>query len=543
MRSLRHALFPLLFLSLTVGLLACGQKEKESASDRAAVPDHPVYGGILRVASSGEPDVLNSLITTSGYSGRILGIVGEGLIALNRRLEWEPALAESWQWLDDGLTLRFHLRKGLRWSDGAPFSAYDVQRSYELFTDPVIASTRRSNFVDMVSCSMIDSLTVEMKFSRRSRDQLFNANLPLLPAHIVDDLDPAQVESWPINRKPVGMGPFRLKRWDSGERIVLERNPYYWVGKPYLDGIVFEFTPEQTVRLLKLESGEVDMVTSIAPKDEARLRKKAPDIKIYALSGRRFAYLCYNLRRPFLDDVRVRQAFSHAIDRRAFTENLMFGRAQPAASIIVPALGWAYDASLPVDAYDPELSRKLLAEAGFSDEDQDGVIEKDGRAFEVEILTRTGDPVRENGILILQQNLARVGIKVKLKMMELSSALAEVRKGEFDIYYGHYSSRMSVDPTNIACTGGAMNWGGYSNPQIDRLVRQGLAEMDMEKAKQIWYEFQRIFAREQPWTMLYYYDSLVGIRDTFHDCTPDNLSPFYDIHRWWTSAPEVGHVD
>jgi len=527
----------MLLFVVGLALSACGTEGGGEKAATPAVVDGPSYGGTLRVATGGEPDVLNSLITTSGYSGRILGIINSGLVSLNRRLEWEPALASSWQWLDDGLTLRFLIRKGLKWSDGEPFSAYDVQRSYELFTDPQIASARRSNFVDMVSCTALDSLTVEMRFRRRSRDQLFNANIPLLPAHIVDGLDPTRVESWPMNRKPVGMGPYRVKSWESGERIVLERNPYYYEGKPYLDSIVFEFTPEATVRLLKLESGEVDMVESIAPKDEARLKKTAPEIKIYPLSGRRFGYLCYNLRRPFLDDVRVRQAISHAIDRKAFTENLMFGRAQPAASIIVPALGWAHDPTLPVDTYDPELSRRLLKDAGFLDTDDDQVVEKDGSPFEITITTRTGDPVRENGILILQENLARVGIKVKLRMMELSAALSEVRKGDFDVYYGHYNSRMSVDPTALISTDGAMNWGGYSNPRLDELVREGLAEMDMEKAKSIWYEFQRVFAEEQPWTMLYYYDTLVGIRSTFHDCTPDNLSPFYDIHKWWTSSP------
>jgi len=529
--------FPFLLLLL---LSACGGTNEEGAENAKPVPDEPVYGGTLRVAAGGEPDVLNSLITTSGYSGRILGLVNEGLIAFTPRLDWEPVLASSWEWLDEGLTLRFHLRAGINWSDGQPFSAYDVERSYELFTDPVIASSRRSNFVDMLSCTALDSVTVEMRFKQKSRDQLFNANIPLLPAHIVDELDREQVENWPINRKPVGLGPFKVESWDSGERIVLVRNPYYWRHpKPYLDRMIFEFTPEQTVRLLKLESGEVDLVENIPPKDEARLKKTAKDIKIYPLSGRRFAYLCYNLKRPFLDDVRVRRAISHAIDRRAFTENLMFGRAQPAASIIVPALGWAHDSSLPVDAYDPDLSRKLLEEAGFADTDGDKVVERDGKAFEIGITTRTGDPVRENGILILQENLSRVGIKVKLNLMELSTALTEVRKGNFDIYYGHYNSRMSVDPTSLVTTGGVSNWGAYSNPRIDELVQEGLREMDVQRAKEIWYQFQNVFAQDQPWTMLYYYDTLVGIRSDFHDCAPDNLSPFYGIENWWTS----GQVD
>ncbi len=522
---------PRLLLGVLLLLSAC-QADKQDAAE-PVIPAKPLYGGTLRIAASSEPDVLNSLITTSGYSSRILALVNDGLASLNERLEWEPDLAQSWTWSQDGLVLTFHLRQGVQWSDGQDFSAYDVQRSYELYIDPRISSSRRSNFKDIESFTALDSQTVEVRFLRRSRDQLFNANLSIFPAHIVDHLDPNEVQSWPINRRPVGLGPYQLKSWESGSRIVLERNPHYFGDKPYLDEIVFEFTPEQAVRLLRLEAGEVDMVENIAPKDEGRLRKSAPWIKIYPISGRLFGYLNYNVRRAFLSDARVRRAISHGIDRKAFTENLMFGRAQPAASLIPPALAWAHDPNLAPDAFDPELSRRLLAEAGFEDSDGDGVVEKDGRPFEVEITTRTGDPVRENGALILQENLRQIGIRVKLRLMEYSAALAEVRAGRYDIYYGHFGSRMSVDPTMLVCTGGAVNYGGYSNPKMDALVEEGLETMDTDKARAIWYEFQKLCDEEQPWTVLYYYDSLVGIQSAFQDCTPNNLSPFYDIEKWW----------
>ncbi len=528
----------LLLTGLLLLLPAC-QSESHKAST-PAIPAEPVYGGSLRVAAGSEPDVLNSLITTSGYSSRILALVNDGLVSMNERLEWEPDLAQSWTWSQDGLTLTFHLRKGVQWSDGEDFSAYDVQRSYELYVDPRISSSRRSNFNDIESFTALDSQTVEVRFTHRNRDQLFNANLSLFPAHVVDRLDPNQVQSWPINRHPIGLGPYQLKSWEAGTRIVLERNPHYFGPKPYLDEIIFEFTPEQAVRLLRLEAGEVDMVENIAPKDEGRLRKSTPWIKIYPISGRMFGYLNYNVRRPFLSDARVRRAISHGIDRRAFTENLMFGRAQPAASIIVPALAWAHDANLAPDAYDPALSARLLQEAGFADTDGDGVVEKDGKPFQIEITTRTGDPVRENGALILQENLSRIGIRVKLRLMEYSAALSEVRAGRYDVYYGHFGSRMSVDPTMLVCTGGAVNYGGYSNPEMDELVEQGLAEMDTDAARVIWYRFQELCAKEQPWTMLYYYDALVGIQTAFQDCTPNNLSPFYGIEKWWL-APSLLH--
>jgi peptide/nickel transport system substrate-binding protein len=292
------------------------------------------------------------------------------------------------------------------------------------------------------------------------------------------------------------------------------------------------------VRLLRLETGEVDMVVDLPAKDEGRLRRSAPEIRIYPISGRLFGYLNYNLHNPLLKDSRVRRAISHAIDRRAFTENLMFGRAQPAGSIIVPALAWAHDPDRLPDELDVERSKTLLRESGFLDRDGDGVIERGGRPFEIQITTRTGDPVRENGILILQENLSRVGIRVRIRMMEAAAALAEVKKGDYDVYYGHFQSRLSVDPTMLVGTGGPVNYGDYSDAKMDELIRQGLSTMDREQARVIWYEFQEYFAEQQPWTMLYYFDTLVGIRDDFRNCTPDNLSPFYRLERWW-KVPEA----
>jgi len=521
-----------LLLILFAGFCAgCGHDS--SGDGERSIPAHPVAGGALRVAAGTEPDVLNSLITTSAYSARILALINDGLVGMNSRLEWEPALAESWTWSSDGLTLEFKLREGVRWSDGAPFSAHDVVASYALFTDPRVDSSRRSNFAEILGYSAPDSHTVQVRFAARSRDQLFNANLTIFPEHLIREYDLEDVERWEWNRAPVGLGPYRLQRWDAGERIVLERNPHFWGEPAYLDRVIFEFTPDAMVRLLRLEAGEVDMVVGIPLKDESRLRKNAPEIRVYPLSGRLYGYLTYNLRNPMLADARVRRALSHAIDRRAFTENLMFGRAQPAASLIVPALAWAHDPKQEPDPLDLEHAAELLSAAGFVDQDGDGILERDGEPFEIQVTTRTGDPVRENGVLILQENLARAGVRVRIRMMESGAALAEVRQGDFDVYYGHFQSRLSVDPTMLVGTGGSVNYGGYSDARMDEMIRQGLGEMDRERARLIWFEFQEYFAQEQPWSMLYYFDTLVGIREDFRDCSPDNLSPFYELERWW----------
>ncbi len=530
-------------LVVLLAALTYGCAKEPAQQPPAKVPAQPVPGGTLTAAVEAEPDNLNPLIYSSTYSGDVMSMLNDPVISMNARFEWDPKLCESWEFSPDGLTLLFHLRKGVRWNDDAPFSAYDVQSTYRLCNDPRVPYPHRSNYLNWVGLTAQDSFTVVVQYKIRYPDQLFDTNFNILPAHIVDQLDPAEIAEWPINRHPVTLGAYRLARWDPGQQLVLERNPTYFDAPPYLDRIVLKVTPEESVRLLQLENGEVDLVESIPSKDIERI-KRNPNLQVYPLSGRLMGYLQYNFKRPQLADARVRHAISSAIDRRAMVEGLMYGYAQPAASPMTPAAGagWAYDASLKPDPYDPDRSRQLLAEAGWIDHDGDGVLDKDGQVLEIELKTRTGDPVREDGALILQENLARVGIRVKTRLMEMAAVLNQVHKGEFDVYYGQWRSRLSPDLTALFGTAqthdaGGFNDGGYSNPRVDELMRQAVSELDREKAKPLWHEVQRLLVEDQPWTPLYYRDLVVGINRRFQDCTPHLLSAYYGIEKWWEAPP------
>lgn len=512
-------------------LAACGQKSSEPVE--TPINMDPVSGGTLTVAVDADPQTLNPVLRRTAIAGSILGEINDGLIEMNPQLEFEPGLAKRWVWSDDGLSVSYHLRDDVRWSDGVGFTSRDVIATYELFTNDDVPTPWRSNFAQIESVTAPDDTTVVFRFVERSLENLFNsAAFSILPAHVVEALDPTRIEQWDINRNPVSLGPYRVAEWRTNDRLVLERNPEY-AGEPaLLERVVFRVVPEEATRLLQLEIGEADMIESVPVKDISRLREN-PDIRLVDMGPRYMGYLVYNLRRPGLDDPRVRNAISYAIDRRAFVEGLLFGYARAIANPITPIVAWAYHDDLAPHERDVDRARALLAEAGWTDTDGDGIVDRDGQPLRIEIKTRTGDPVRENGVLVIQSNLRDVGIEVRPRMMELSTVLGQVQDGDFDIYMGQVSGRLSPDLTNVFGTGGGYNWGGYSNATVDSLMTEARAATSRETAARLWRQVQEILYAEQPQTMLYAKSPLVGLRREIRDATPNFLTPYEDLALWW----------
>ncbi|RKZ13830.1 hypothetical protein DRQ53_02320 [bacterium] len=521
----------LILALMLAGIAACSTDTGKSVEEPVNID--PVSGGTLTIAVDSDPGTLNALLRRTSLSGSILGEINDGLIRMNEQLEFEPSLARRWTWSDDGLELRYHLRDDVRWNDGQPFVGADVVATWELFMNEEVPTPWRSNFAQIEFVQAPDDTTVVFRFTERSLENLFNsAAFSILPAHIVASLDPSKIEQWPINRQPVCLGPYQVTEWRTNDRLVLEPNPEYYGQPAMLERVVFKVVPEESTRMLQLEIGEADMIESVPQKDIARMRDN-PDIRLIDMGPRFMGYMVYNLARPALDDARVRNAISLAIDRRAFIEGLLFGYGQAIANPITPIVAWAYHDGLEPHQRDTDRARALLAEAGWTDSDDDGYVDRDGERLRIEIKTRTGDPVRENGVLVIQSNLRDVGIEVRPRMMELSTVLGQVQEGDFDIYMGQVSGRLSPDLSNTFGTGGGYNWGGYSNPEVDELMVQARAATSRDTAARLWRKVQEILYADQPMTMLYAKSPLVGLRREIRDANPNFLSPYEDLDRWW----------
>lgn len=519
-----------------LGALACGPERDAESTGATDGPGRPQPGGTAVIALAGDPDILNSLVRSSSYAGWVLAEMQDALCELGEDMDWEPRIASGWEIADDRRSVTFHLRPWV-WSDGEPLTARDVVSSYELIADDRVASNLRGFYSTIETVEVLDEATVRYEFSRPVFDPLRETNHPLLPWHITRDLDPAAIRSWEFNRDPVTNGDFRLERWEHNRTLSLVRNELYPGPAPYLDRVVFRVIPEQSAQVLALEAGEVDLVDGLPPAVAERLAQDE-DIRVVDTSGRTFYYLLWNTVRPELADAATRRALSLAIDRQRLIDTLALGYATPAASCIPPAV-WNHAGDLAPDPYDPPRARRLLAEAGWRDEDADGIVERDGRPLRFAVITKQGDPVRENGLVLLRENLRAVGAELVPRVLEHATGLERIRRGEFDAYLGRFNANLFGDPSGLV-HGDAFdrhNYGHYSNARVDSLIDLALAEIDRERALPLWREVQQALVGDPPAAYLFYPQLLVGVSRRIQDVRPHLMSPFNNLSEWWI-APE-----
>lgn len=500
----------------------CGSERKAAA---------PASGGTAVVALASEPDVLNPLLSTSATAGQVFAELHDGLTDMDESLAYVPRIARRWEVAPDGLSITYHLRPW-NWSDGAPLTARDVAFSLGLFKDERVASTRRSLYADVLRAVALDDSTVRYELARRVPDPVQVTWHQLLPWHVLGGLDPATVAQWPVNRQPLSSGEFVLESWAPGRELVLARNPRYPGQAAFLDRVVFRIVPEEATRLLMLETGEVDVVDGVSPAAAGRLAERG-DLRLVATGSRRIYYLQWNCRNPALADAATRRALSLAIDRGRMVASLLGGYGKPAASPIPPAL-WNHHVDLPAPACDPAAARDLLGRAGWRDTDGDGVLERDGRELRFEILSRSGDPVREQGVVVLRENLAAVGAAVEVRLMEQVAGLARVRDGLFDAYFGLLVANLYGNPGPYVRSGvvAEYNHGRYANAAVDSLLDAALAQADRQVALPTWRRLQEVLAADPPSAYLFYPDNLVAVNRRLLDVRPHMLSPVNNLSEW-----------
>lgn len=528
----RTALPLLLLLALLAGCGDAGSGRRDAASGAEPVP-----GGTAVIAFPAEPDVLNPLLYTSAYSGMVMVLLNDGLMEMGEDFRYAPRIAEAAFFSPDSLTVTAPLRPW-RWEDGSALTAADVVSSFELIRDPRVASPRYGAAVrNITAVEAVAPDTVRYRFAVRRADQISALGHVLLPAALTAGLDPAEVRAWPLNQSPPSCGMFRLETWVHDRHLVLHRNETYDGPRPLLDRLLLRIIPDETARFLELETGGVDVMADVPPHLARRLEGD-PGFVVARTAGRLVGMVYWNHEDPLFADVRVRKALSLAMDRGAIVEGLLGGYGRAAAGPIPPAV-WAHDPDVAPDPFDPERAREMLAAAGWRDADGDGVRERDGRPFRFEMITRKGDPVRENAVVILRENLAAVGVDVRPQVMEFSTAIDRVRAGRFAAYLGVFSARLSVDPSGLLGSDGFDRWnyGRYSDARADSLMRLGVSLSDREAARPVWSAFQRLMAERQPMAFLYHPDVLVASSTRLRDVRPHVLSPYNNVRDWWI-APE-----
>jgi peptide/nickel transport system substrate-binding protein len=521
-------------------LSAACSAEKPSASHVASTAAPPAYGDTLVEGTIGEASTLIPILASDSASHSVAALVYNGLIKYDKNLTIVGDLAESYQVSPDGLTITFKLRKNVTWHDGKPFTSRDVLYTYRVIIDPKTPTAYSEDFKQVAAVTTPDASTVVVRYAKPYAPALASWGVAILPAHLLEGQD---ITKSPLARKPVGTGPFRFKEWVAGQKIVLEANQNYFEGRPYLDRYVFRLIPDTSTMYMELKAGGVDQM-GLTPVQFAR-QTDTPRFKAafnkYRYPSNGYLYLGYNLRHPLFKDVRVRRAMTAAINKDELIQGVLFGMGQKANGPMIPGR-WAHNPNVKDIPFNPAYAKQLLAEAGWKPGD-DGFLQKDGKPLRFTILTNQGNQQRLMTAQIIQQRLKQVGVDVRIRIVEWAAFLKEfIDKGNFEVVLLAWMTSQDPDMYDIWHSSktkpGELNFIGYNNPEVDRLLEEGRSTFDIEKRKKAYYRIQDILAEEQPYTFLYVPDALPVVSSRIHGIEPAPAGIGHNLIKWYVPKQE-----
>jgi len=447
-----------------------------------------------------------------------------------------PRLAASWEFSPDRRTLTFHLRSGARWSDGEAITADDVRFTLAAQKDPTVGSTN-SEIKEFISdAEVVDPLTVRFRFTRVYPYQLMDANDGrILPAHAWSGVPFGKWATTDFEPLLVTGGPFRLAAHHPQQTIILGRDPAWWgAPRPYLDRLVFRVLPETASQLSQLVAGQVDLVQQVSPLEADRIAS-SPGLKLVEFPSRLLGFVGWNNRRAMFSEPSVRRALSLAINRKAVVDAAYRGHARLANGPVLSTM-WAYDRDLPELGYDPGLAARLLEHEGWVQAGDAGTLRRGGTRFAFDLLYPAGNTIRQQMAVLIQSDLARIGVEAHPVPAEFTSLVARTDSGDFDAVIWVWEEPTKIDLGSEWSTRtdgrGSNNLFGYSNPEVDRLIATAREAPDFETARPILVRIQDLIVTDQPVTFLYEANQLVGVTRKLEDANINAAGIFFNVDEW-----------
>jgi peptide/nickel transport system substrate-binding protein len=537
-----------LFVLLAFGLLLAGCRggeEPSGGSPGAANADTPRRGGTAVAGWIGEPGGVNEFILPSSQvTNEMLFRVFLHLIEEQPDFEehpptFKPQLAESYEFSADHKTLTFHLRDNVVWSDGVPVTAEDVRWTWQAQTNPDVAWDSADHKSRITDVEVVDPHTLRVHFTQVYAKQLLDVNEGvILPKHAWEKLPFAQWRQngeW-FKQHLVVDGPFTIASWQPGQQVVMQRNDrYYEKGLPYLDRVVMRVVTDQASMLTQLLNGELDFVPQVAPGDAKQVEDNQR-LELIPYWFNIYVGVLWNTERPLFADPEVRRALTLAIDRPTIVATVLGPYGRVATSPILPSV-WAHDKSLAPWPYDPAAARRILAEKGWRDTDGDGVLDRGGKPFTFELVTNAGNKPRVDAMVMIQDQLKKVGIRAEPRQVEFNTMISQLEKGTFDAVVLGQSLDTSLDMTEsfhsrtIPPIGG--NYMRYRNPEMDRLLETAASQPDMLAEEPYLHRIERILQRDQPVTLLWQSKRLTAINKRLRNVKPTMEWSFFNLKEWW----------
>lgn len=494
------------------------------------------YGDALISGSIADARTLVPMLASDSASSDVAGLIFNGLVKYDKDINLIGDLAEKWVIEDGGLTIIFYLRKDVSWHDGKKFSAKDVEFTYKKLIDPKVRTPYSGDFERVKSFEIIDDYTVKITYKEPFAPGLSSWGMSIIPEHLLDKED---LNTTSFSRHPIGTGPYKFKSWKTQETIELVSNHEYFEHRPYIDRYLFRVIPDESTMFLELQSLGIDL-SGLTPLQFIRQTGNdffKKNYNKYKLPSSGYVYLGYNLNDPRFKDQKIRLALNYAVDKDEIIKIVLLGLGNVSSGPFTPS-SWAFNKNIEPFPFDPGLAKAMLKEAGWSDSDNDGWLEKDGKIFEFSIVTNQGNEERLKVAQIIQRRLKDIGIKVKVKVIEWSVFLTEyIDKRSFEAVLLGWS--LSRDPDNYdiwhssKTKEGEFNFVGYKNSRVDELLEEARKTFDQEKRKGFYHKIQEIIYSEQPYMFLYVPDSLPVISSRFEGIKPAPIGIGYNIIDWW----------
>jgi peptide/nickel transport system substrate-binding protein len=532
-------------LVLAVLITAC------PGGDRPDRPTQAQRGGTVIVVEGADMDKPMPLISESSLDNQLQGLLYRPLL----QGWWEDgelhylthdrnpmALARSYEFFGpDSASLRYRMVSDAVWSDGQPITAHDVVWTITMQGDERVASPRQDYNRQIREVVAEDDSTVVIHFHRRYPEVFFHSAGTVAPRHAYEDFDPAQLRSHPAVTEPSGgrmvvSGPFMVGEWIRGQRVTLVPNPR-WQPQPYLERVVFRIIPEQTTRMIELQTGNVDIMGPV-PFDQVDMIRRQDQLRIETREKRFYDYIGYNPRsHEFFADRDIRRALGLAIDHEGLIRALqMEDFAIPAGGPYAPIFRRLYDpqehAPLP---HDPEQARQILAAKGWTP-GPDGILRRNGQPFRFILTTNAGNQRRADVAQIVQQQWRQIGVDARIQIIEFNTFIERQRTRNFEASIAGWGVGLSPDLQQI--------WGDpdlpfnsvmYDNAQVRQLIQEALAQPTEETAAPFWRQAAALIVADQPYTWLYYFDEPVGVNERVQGTVINTLSAYQNMWEWWVA--------
>jgi len=561
----------LLFVA-SILLTACGgQKATEAAPEAATEAAAPAAeapateaptsgGGTVIIGTPQEPGMMNTLLTSSSIEDAVVSLFDEGLVSVNEKGEYVPVLAKELPTVsEDGLVVTWLLKEGIKWSDGSDFTCDDVRFTMEgALSD--LSQVSASGYRDIESLDCPDPYTVVATFGEVYAPylRLFSYTVPDTAGAMED------MESWDINRNPVGTGPFILTEWVPGDHLTFSKNPYYREeGKPNLDSVIIKILPSREVGMQLLGTGEIHALWDLTEANFPELEALAADgVSFVSTVTGENELLSLNFGandgtapadpstapHPILFDLKVRQAIQYAIDKQSIVDALLYGNVNPGNSAVPVG---TFGCPQPVSEFSVEKANALLDEAGWV-VGADGIREKDGVRMSLKIATTTGNQLREQTEQVLAEMFKAVGIELVIENVPSDVLFASWESdgmrdhGTYDIVM--YTTGPSTDPDSHLYSsfhsseiptadneGTGANFSRYINADVDAWLDEAATITDTAKRKELYCNVVEQINTDLPRIYLYERLSIMGHRNEFQGL---KISPTFVDFAWdaanWT---------